>query len=228
MQHFIATYGYAAVFVLMLAESACIPVPSELIMTFAGALAGGAVAGTSLSLTGVVLAGLAGNVAGSYVAWSVGRYGGQPALLRWGPRLWIRRRELDQATRWFDRYGPEAVLIGRVLPVVRTFISLPAGIVAMPPARFGLYTTLGCLPWTAALAVTGYEVGANWAAVVDGFRGPTYVIAGLVLVSAAVATWRLARARGGGTHAEGATDDQPGHVPAERPTSRRRGTSRSS
>src|SRR5215475_14154327 len=108
MQHFIATYGYPAVFVLMLAESACIPIPSELIMTFAGAIAAGAIAGVHLSLAGVIVAGLAGNVVGSYVAWAVGRYGGLPALRRWGGRVWIREHDLDRATLWFDRYGPRA------------------------------------------------------------------------------------------------------------------------
>lgn len=195
MQHFIATYGYAAVFLLMLAESACIPVPSELIMTFGGALAAGAVPGSSLSLAGVIIAGLAGNVAGSYVAWAVGRYGGQPALRRWGPRLWIREHDLDRATRWFDRHGPRAVLIGRLLPVVRTFISLPAGIAGMAPVRFGVYTTIGCLPWTAALAVAGYAVGANWQVIANGFHGPTYVIAVAVVLVLAAAAWRYARHR---------------------------------
>ena len=195
MQHFIATYGYAAVFLLMLAESACIPIPSELIMTFGGAIAAGAVPGTSLSLVGVILAGLAGNVAGSYIAWGVGRYGGQPALRRWGHRLWIRDHDLDRAIRWFDRYGPRAVLIGRVLPVIRTFISLPAGIAGMAPLRFGIYTLIGCIPWTVALAVAGYAVGANWQSVVNGFHGPTYIIAAIVVVGIVIAVWRYVRRR---------------------------------
>jgi len=195
MQHFIATYGYAAVFLLMLAESACIPVPSELIMTFGGALAAGAIPGTSLSLAGVILAGLAGNVAGSYLAWAVGRYGGQPALRRWGHRLWIREHELDRAIGWFDRHGARAVLLGRLLPVVRTFISLPAGISGMAPARFGIYTTIGCLPWTAALAAAGYAVGANWQSIANGFHTPTYIIAALIVIAVAIAAWRHARQR---------------------------------
>jgi membrane protein DedA with SNARE-associated domain len=148
VQHFIATYGYLAIFVLMLAESACIPVPSELIMTFGGALAAGAVPGTSLNLAGVILAGTAGNVVGSYVAWAVGRYLGWPALTRLtrgrrGGRGWLRERDLDRAVGWFGRHGGKAVLIGRVLPVIRTFISLPAGIAGMAPVRFGVYTTIG-------------------------------------------------------------------------------------
>jgi membrane protein DedA with SNARE-associated domain len=195
VQHFIATYGYAAIFVLMVAESACIPVPSELIMTFGGALAAGAVPGTALNLAGVIIAGAAGNVVGSYIAWAVGRFGGQAALRRWGPRLRVRDHDIDRANRWFDRYGPRAVLIGRLLPVVRTFISLPAGIAGMDPVRFGIYTTIGCIPWTAALAGAGYAVGANWDSIVTGFKGPTYVIAAVVAIGIAVAAWRFLRRR---------------------------------
>ena len=106
MQHLIATYGYVAVFVLMVAESACLPVPSELIMTFAGALAAGAVPGTSLNLVAVIVAGVAGNVVGSYIAWAVGRYGGQPALRRWGHRLLAARARPGPGHNWFARYGP--------------------------------------------------------------------------------------------------------------------------
>ncbi len=172
MQHFIATYGYLAIFVLMVAESACIPVPSELIMTFGGALAAGAVPGTGLNLAGVIIAGVAGNVVGSYIAWAIGRYGGQPALRRWGRRLHIRDHELDRANRWFDRYGPRAVLIGRLLPVVRTFISLPAGIAGMKPVRFGIYTTIGCIPWTAALAAAGVCSRSELEHHRQGLQGP--------------------------------------------------------
>jgi membrane protein DedA with SNARE-associated domain len=217
MQHFIATYGYAAIFLLMLLESACIPVPSELIMTFGGALAAGAVPGTGLNLAGVIIAGVAGNVAGSYIAWAVGRYGGQAALRRWGRRLRVRDHELERANQWFDRYGPQAVLIGRLLPVVRTFISLPAGIAGMDPVRFGIYTTLGCIPWTAALAYAGYLVGANWHSIVDGFRGPTYIIAALVVIALAIAVWRYLRGRrarpadsqSAGAHPGNGREDQP-------------------
>jgi membrane protein DedA with SNARE-associated domain len=204
MQHFIATYGYVAIFLLMVAESACIPVPSELIMTFGGALAAGAIPGTGLNLIGVILAGLAGNVVGSYLAWAVGRYGGQPALRRWGRRLWIREHELDRATAWFDRYGNRAVLIGRVLPVVRTFISLPAGIAGMGAVRFGIYTTIGCVPWTAALAVAGYAVGANWQSIANGFHAPTYIIAAIIIVALVIAAWRYVRRR----RAAAGEDDQ--------------------
>ena len=204
MQQFIATYGYLAIFVLMLAESACIPVPSELIMTFGGALAAGAVPGTQLNLIGVILAGTAGNVAGSYIAWAADRYGGQPAVRKWGKRFRLRENDLDRAIAWFDRHGGKAVLIGRMLPVVRTFISLPAGIAGMPPVRFGVYTTIGCLLWTTALAVAGYAVGANWESVVSAFHGPSYLIAGIVLAAIVLGTWRYyARRRQAGAGVSG-------------------------
>lgn len=189
MQHFIAQYGYLAVFLLMLAESACIPVPSEVIMLFGGALAAGAVAGVHPSLVGIIVAGVLGNVAGSYVAWAVGRYAGQAAVRRWGRYVGIREREIDRAAAWFERRGAAAVLVGRLVPVVRTFISLPAGFAAMPPLRFGVYTTLGCIPWTAALGIAGYALGANWESVANGFHGPTYAIAGIVVVALAVAVF---------------------------------------
>ena len=222
MQQFITNYGYLAIFLLMLAESACIPVPSELIMTFGGALAAGAVPGTHLNLIGVILAGTAGNVAGSYVAWAVGRYGGQPLLRRLsegrlGRRL-LRENDLDRAIAWFDRHGNKAVLIGRLLPVVRTFISLPAGIAGMPALRFGVYTTLGCLPWTTALAVAGYAVGKNWESIVNAFHGPTYIIAAVVLVALVILAWRYVRSRrpddgradGGGQDGGGHGSDRDG------------------
>ena len=163
MQHFITQYGYLAVFLLMLAESACIPIPSEVIMLFGGALAAGAVPGAHPSLLGIIVAGVLGNLAGSYIAWAVGKYAGQAAVHRWGRRVGIREHDIDRATAWFERHGASAVLFGRVVPVVRTFISLPAGFAGMPAIRFGLFTTLGCIPWTAALAHRGIRAGRELA-----------------------------------------------------------------
>jgi membrane protein DedA with SNARE-associated domain len=164
----ITQYGYVAVFLLMLAESACIPIPSEVIMLFGGALAAGAYPGAHPTLIGIVLAGVLGNVAGSY-----------------------------SATAWFDRYGSAAVLFGRMVPVVRTFISLPAGFAGMPAGRFGLFTTLGCIPWTAALGIAGYALGANWQHIANDFHGLTYAIAGIVVVALVVAVVLYFRRRGG-------------------------------
>jgi membrane protein DedA with SNARE-associated domain len=190
----VSQYGYLAVFVLMLAESACVPVPSEVIMMFGGALAAGAVAGAHPLLMGVFAAGVLGNVAGSYISWAVGKYAGQAAIRRWGRRVGIREHEIDKATIWFERHGPVAVLIGRVIPVIRTFVSLPAGFADMPAGTFGLYTTLGAVPWTAALAIAGYALGANWEHVANDFHGPTYVIAGILVIGIAAVVIRRRRA----------------------------------
>ena len=194
MQHLISSYGYLAVFVLMLAESACVPIPSEVIMMFGGALAAGAVAGAHPLLAGVVAAGVLGNVAGSYLAWAVGRYAGRAAVARWGRRIGVREHEIDRAAAWFERHGPVAVLVGRVIPVIRTFISLPAGFADMPAGAFGLYTVLGAIPWTAALGIAGYALGANWEQVANDFHGPTYVIAALLVAGLVVLVVRRRRA----------------------------------
>ena len=151
--------------------------------------------GTTLNLVGVIVAGTAGNVVGSYLAWAAGRYGGPAAVRRWGGWLRVGDRELDRATGWFTRYGPRAVLIGRLLPVVRTFISLPAGIARMDAARFGLYTAIGCLPWTAALAAAGDLAGAHWESVVSNLRLPTLIVAVAVAIGLGVALWWYARWR---------------------------------
>ena len=215
MQSFIANYGYLAIFLLMLLESACIPVPSELIMLFGGALAAGAVAGTHLNLTLVIVAGVAGNLAGSYVAYAAGRYGGQAALHRWGRRIYLREHDLDRATAWFTKYGPAAVGFGRCLPVIRTFISLPAGIAGMNAVRFGLYTVIGCIPWTAALGWAGYAGGSNWEKVANAFHGPTYAIAALVALAAVAAAVLFVRNRR-------AADQEPAEIPPERTGAHRR------
>lgn len=202
MQQFISDYGYLAIFILMLAESACIPVPSELTMLFAGALSAGAVAGAHLNLVLVIAVGVAGNVAGSYLAWGIGAYGGRAAWHRWGRYILLRDDDIDRAERWFGRHGTKAVFFGRLLPVVRTFISLPAGLARMPAARFGIYTVVGCIPWTAALAWTGYLVGTNWGSVVSALHGPSYVLAALcvpLVIFAVVMLLRRRRRERGGT-----------------------------
>ena len=195
MQHLISSYGYLAVFILMLAESACIPLPSELTMPFAGALSAGAVAGTHMNLVLAIAAGVAGNVAGSYLAWGVGAYGGRAAWHRWGRYILLRPDDIDRAERWFGRHGGKAVFFGRLLPAVRTFISLPAGLARMPAARFGIYTVLGCIPWTAALACAGYLVGKNWGNVASALHGPSYVLAGLLVLLVVFAIVMLLRRR---------------------------------
>lgn len=154
----ISRLGYAGIVVTMAIESACIPLPSEIIMPFSGYL----VLSGQFSLLGVTLAGTIGNVLGSLVAYYAGVYGGRPFVERYGPYVLLRHEDLDRADRWFARYGQWAVLIGRLLPVIRTFISLPAGISRMPVGRFIVYTFIGAFPFCWLLAYIGIVMGEHW------------------------------------------------------------------
>jgi membrane protein DedA with SNARE-associated domain len=154
----IATTGYGGIVILMAIESACIPLPSELIMPFAGYL----VYEGTMKLLWVATAGAIGCNLGSLVAYEIGHYGGRPLVERYGRWILLGRRELDWADRFFARWGYLAVFIARLLPVVRTFIALPAGITRMPRLRFHLYTFLGSWPWCLGLAWLGMKLGQNW------------------------------------------------------------------
>ncbi len=189
MQHFIATYGYVAIFLLMVAESACIPVPSELIMTFAGVLA----ATGKLNLALVILMGAVGNIFGAYIAWAVGRTGGRALVIRYGKYVFLRVHDLERAERWFAKRGQAAVFFGRLLPVVRTFISLPAGVAEMEPIRFGIYTLLGSVPFVGALAGVGYAVGSNYHAFVKDVQDLGYLIAVVLVTGIAAFIYRRIR-----------------------------------
>ncbi len=160
----LSTYGYVAIFVLMVLESACVPIPSEVTMLFGGALTTGAVAGpgNELNIWVVAIAGIAGNLVGSWVAYWVGARGGKPFANRYGRYLLIRPHEVDKAHEWFERRGAPAVLIARLLPVIRTFISLPAGVAKMRWDQFTLYTLLGVTPFVVALAFIGRALGSRW------------------------------------------------------------------
>lgn len=153
----VGAYGVLAVFLLMILESACIPVPSEAIMLYGGFL----VSRGDESLLLIVAAGVLGNVAGSWIAYWVGLTKGREWALRWH-WLHITPKRLDSADRWFARWGSWAVLVSRCLPIIRTFISLPAGIARMPFWRFTILTLIGCIPWVLALALAGRAVGDNW------------------------------------------------------------------
>jgi membrane protein DedA with SNARE-associated domain len=180
----------------MVLESACIPIPSEAIMLFGGAMAGGLVlAGVHphLNLVVVALAGAGGNLIGSLIAYTAGRLGGRPLFERWGRYLLLRPHDLVRAEAFFARRGDLAVLVGRVVPVVRTFISLPAGIAEMPLARFATYTLAGCLPWTFGLALAGDTLAGQWKTVSSDFTPISIAIAGAALVG--VGWWGLHRLR---------------------------------
>lgn len=164
--------GYLGVFFLMALESACIPIPSEVIMPFSGFL----VFEEKFTLMQVILWGTLGNLAGSVVAYLVGLYGGRPLIEKYGKYILISRRELDWADGWFKKYGSLSVFFSRLLPVVRTFISLPAGIARMPFWRFCIYTFLGSLPWSFVLSYAGIIMGENWSGLEGYFRKFDWVI----------------------------------------------------
>src|SRR3954469_18643469 len=154
---FIGSAGLPAVFLLMLLESACIPVPSEAIMLFAGF----AVSKGELTLFGIVAAGVLGNLVGSWIAYAVGYYG-RLDLLEKNKLIHISPKHLKWADDWFERYGSATVFFSRMLPIIRTFISLPAGVAKMPFWRFTVLTLAGSIPWVLALALIGEAVGDNW------------------------------------------------------------------
>jgi membrane protein DedA with SNARE-associated domain len=195
----VGDYGVLAVFLLMILESACIPVPSEAIMLYGGFL----VSRGDESLFWIVAAGVAGNVIGSWIAYGVGRYKGREWALRWH-WLHITPKRLDSADRWFARYGDWAVLLSRCLPIIRTFISLPAGIARMPFWRFTILTLVGCIPWVLALALVGREVGDNWEDLQQQLHLVDYALALAIVVGIVwlVVRHRRRRRRPAGAEAE--------------------------
>jgi len=183
----VGSYGVWAVFLLMILESACIPVPSEAIMVFGGFLAGQGKVG----FWPVVIAGVAGNLVGSWIAYWVGATKGREWALRWR-WLHITPARLDAADRWFQKYGDWAVLISRCLPIIRTFISLPAGVARMPFWRFSVLTLIGCIPWCLLLAYAGLAVGDNWEVLQKQLHWFDYAVAAAIVVAL---VWLVVRYR---------------------------------
>ncbi|MGH2723516.1 MAG: DedA family protein [Actinomycetota bacterium] len=193
LEHFVTNtlgaYGYQAVFVLMTLESALIPVPSELTMVFGGFL----VSRGDLDFFWVAMLGTLGNVLGSWLAYWLGIWGGRPLVERWGRYVFLRPHELDRAEAWFARHGEATVFVSRLLPVIRTFISLPAGVARMPFGRFTLYTFLGCLPWCFALTWAGVLLGNNWETFLRYGRPISYAIAAVLALWIGWWLWKRAR-----------------------------------
>ena len=183
--------GLPAIFVLMLLESACVPIPSEATMLFAGfAVTDAAASHHHLTLAGIVVAGVLGNLAGSWIAYAVGYFGRRELVETHGGRLHLNASHVAWADRWFERYGGASVFFSRMLPVVRTFISLPAGIARMGFWRFTVLTVAGCLPWVLALALVGNGVGSRWTQWKDGLHYVDYVVLALLVLGA---VWLLVR-----------------------------------
>jgi membrane protein DedA with SNARE-associated domain len=174
----ISQYGYMGIILLMALESATVPVPSEIVMPFAGFLVWEQ---GVMTLPGIILAGTIGCTLGSIAAYAVGYYAGRPLILRYGKYVLLSERNLVQAERWFARYGGKATLTARLVPIIRTFISLPAGISKMKLKPFVLYSFVGSLPWTAMLAYVGFLLGPNWRDIISVFRGlDILVVVGVV------------------------------------------------
>jgi membrane protein DedA with SNARE-associated domain len=185
---FISDVGVAAVFVLMALESACLPIPSEAIMLFAGF----AVSKGELTLVGIVAAGVLGNLVGSWIGYAIGYYG-RVDLLERHRVFHVSKARLQQTEGWFERYGDATVFLARMLPIVRTFVSLPAGVAKMPLLRFSVLTTLGSIPWVLALALLGQSVGDNWESWRHNLGYIDYVVAAAII--GGVAWWLLRRRR---------------------------------
>jgi membrane protein DedA with SNARE-associated domain len=180
--HLLSHWGYVALVILTVAEAACIPIPSEVTLGFAGYLA----STHRFELVPVILLATLGELIGAFISYGVGRTGGRALIERLGRYVLLTKSDLDRAQDWFERRGEPAVLIGRVLPIVRTFISLPAGVGEMSPVRFGAFSLLGSGAWCSALAITGYELGAKWNEITKGFSDAGYVIGAVVVVAIAV------------------------------------------
>jgi membrane protein DedA with SNARE-associated domain len=212
----VGSLGLGGIFVLMLAESACIPIPSEATMLFAGF----AVSQGRFSLFAITAMGVLGNLVGSWIAYAVGYFGRIELVERQASRLHIKPSHIAWADRWFARYGEATVFFTRILPIIRTFISLPAGVARMPFIRFTVFTLLGCIPWVLLLGFIGDQVGHNWTHWRHYFSYVDYVMAALIVAGIAYLIYRrLSGGRGSdaqllGSHPD---DEQQQQVPAGRP-----------
>lgn len=193
----VSAAGYWGIILLMGIESANIPLPSEIIMPYGGYLV--FLHPDRFSIWGMGLAGAVGCVWGSLVGYWMGRYGGRPLIERYGRYVLIHRRDLDRADNWFKKYGDAAVFIGRLLPVIRTFISFPAGVARIRLDKFVFYTFLGSLPWCLALAYAGKILGEQWEARLSKyFHGADILI--VVVFLLLVAWYIYYHVRNGGSH----------------------------
>lgn len=182
----IGATGYAGVFFLMLVESCGIPMPSEVIMPFAGFL----VVSGKLGFWQIAIIGAVGNLAGSILAYWIGKRGGRPFLEKYGKYFLIHGRDLDVADKWFAKYGELTVFFGRLLPVIRTYISFPAGISKMNLKKFSFYTFAGALPWSILFAWLGVKMGNNWELIREKLHNFDLAMAIAVVALAALYVWR--------------------------------------
>lgn len=185
------TLGHFGIFLGMTIESVCIPLPSEVIMLFGGFMAEAG----KLNLALVVIAGTLGNLFGSLLAYYVGKYGGKAFILKYGKFIFLNASHLEKSALWFEHYGAATVFFGRLLPVIRTFISLPAGIGKMNIYKFVIYTTLGCIPWNLMLTWLGYSLGSHWGTVEKYMRPISYLMLIAVILLVLYGLYKLWKKR---------------------------------
>ncbi|MGH2448005.1 MAG: DedA family protein [Chloroflexota bacterium] len=205
IKNFLNAVGYPGVFALMTVEGFGVPIPSELTMPFSGFLAT-AQGGSRFILPAAIAVGAAGEITGGILAYLLGVWGGRPVLERYGKVLLLSPAELEKAERWFARYGDWVVLVTRLLPAIRSFIALPAGVVRMPFWRFLLYSAIGSTFWCAVLAVIGHTLGQHWGSVSGDLR--RYDVLLLVLVLALIAFFVYKRVTAGRSHRITTPDDE--------------------
>lgn len=181
----IASSGYVAIFFLSILQSCCVPTSSELTLGFAGVLA----AEGKLNLGEVIIVGAAGELVGAYVAWVIGRFGGRAFVDRYGKYVLLSHHDLDRAEGWFRRHGRWGVFASRLLPVLRNFVALPAGVAEVPLVRFGILTALGSLLWDGAMAFIGYHLGKKYESVMHGVSYAGYLLAALAVAAIALVIW---------------------------------------
>jgi membrane protein DedA with SNARE-associated domain len=197
LQSLYAAVGYIGVMLAMAIESAMIPLPSELILPFAGFMVSDPtqiepLTGQPWNFWIVVVVATVGNTLGSLVAYAIGAWGGRPFLERYGKYMLIREHEIEAADRFFEKYGSATVFVGRLLPIVRTFISFPAGVTRMPIGKFIVYSTAGAFPWSVLLVWAGMQLGANWVTIRDMLKPFDMAIAAAVVaLFLGLLWWRL-------------------------------------
>ena len=190
MQSFLVHWGLAAVFLFGFLEACCVPIPSEITFGFAGVLAGEG----RLSIVAVIVVGTIAELLGSFVSYGVGRAGGRPLVHRFGRYLLVTQSDIDRAERFVEGRGVWAVPLGRALPVVRTFVSIVAGIIEVPPMLFGVLSLIGTAIWVTAISLLGYGLSSTWLSIERGIKLAGYGIAALVVL--AIAAFILHRLRG--------------------------------
>ena len=180
--NFVSSSGYAAIFILSVLQSCCIPTSSELTFGFAGVLASEG----KLSLLPIIVVGVLGEVVGAYIAWFIGRTGGRAIVDRYGRYLLLTHHDLDRAENWYHRHGNWGVFGARLLPVIRNFAALPAGVAEVPLLRFGLLTAAGSAIWITAMTLIGYGLGSSYHKVMKGFSDAGYLLGALAAVAIVV------------------------------------------